>query len=70
MLRYCANLAFMVTEQGIIVQDRVKGTILEVLTEEGWQPYDPNKKYIETEGSKRWRKDGTFMKNPLFAQED
>mmetsp|Transcript_45194 Transcript_45194/g.70854 ORF Transcript_45194/g.70854 Transcript_45194/m.70854 type:complete len:129 (-) Transcript_45194:175-561(-) len=66
---YCANLSFVITEQGIIVCDRVSEERLEVLTEDGWKAYNENDQYDETEASKRWRKDGNFDKSRII-QED
>jgi len=58
---YLANLSFVVTEEGIIVKDRVSDKPLAVLTENAWEEYDESKTYTETESSRRWRKDGTFQ---------
>jgi len=63
---YLANLSFMVTDKGIIVMDRVSERILDVLDATGFVGYDENLDYIETEGSKRWRKDGTFDRNRMM----
>jgi len=67
---YCANLAFVVTEQGILVQDRVSEKTLEVLTEDGFKPYSEQDTYEETEGSKRWRKDGNFAASNFIREEN
>jgi len=64
---YLANLNFVVTDKGIIVKDRVKETPLAVLTESSWDDYNENTDYVETESSKRWRKDGTFSASRLMA---
>ena len=64
---YLANLAFKITDKGIIVSDRIKETPLAVLTETAWEEFDPSVDYIETESSKRWRKDGTFRASVFMA---
>eukprot|EP00802_Teleaulax_amphioxeia_P024715 Tamp_25453.p1 GENE.Tamp_25453~~Tamp_25453.p1 ORF type:complete len:203 (+),score=54.79 Tamp_25453:192-800(+) len=64
---YCANLSFIVTDKGIIVRDRVSERALAVLTETAWMDYEENVDYIETENSKRWRKDGNFKPNVMMA---
>ena len=64
---YLANLSFVVTDKGIIVQDRVKETPLAVLTESSWEEYNENTEYIETESSRRWRKEGTFAASRVMA---
>lgn len=66
---YCANLSFVVTDKGILVQDRVSGENLEVLTAEGWKPYNDQETYTETEASQRWTKDGNFDTSPFFLNE-
>lgn len=67
---YCANLSFVVTDKGILVQDRVSEVNLEVLTEAGWESYNELENYVETEGSKRWRKDGNFQKSAFIREEN
>lgn len=64
---YLANISFVVTDKGIIVRDRVKETPLAVLTESSWEEYDENVEYVETESSRRWRKDGTFAASRFMA---
>jgi len=67
---YLANLGFIVTDKGIVVRDRVSEKPLEVLGPDGWLKYDEDGVYVETEGSKRWRKDGNFQKSKFFQNED
>ena len=67
---YLASLDFIVTDKGVIVCDRVKGTKLAVMTETSWEEYDPQQNYIETLGSKRWRKDGNFAASIMMANKD
>jgi len=64
---YCANLAFAITDKGIVVKDRVTEKPLAVLTENSWEDYDPNSEYIETVASKRWNKDGNFQASVFLA---
>jgi hypothetical protein len=63
------RLAWAVTDKGIIVCDRVSEKPLEVLGANGWEKYDEAGEYVETEGSKRWRKDGNFRKSAIFQNE-
>jgi len=64
---FLANLAFVVTNNGILIQDRISETTLKVLTEQGLAAYEPGRiDYVETEASARWRTDGSFQRNPLF----
>jgi len=67
---YLANVNFVVTDKGIIVRDRVKDFPLAVLTENSWEDFNENVDYVETEGSKRWRKDGNFAPSPFFANKE
>lgn len=63
---YLANISFKITDKGVLCMDRVSEKVLDVFDETGFVGYDPNLDYIETEASKRWRKDGTFEKNAMF----
>lgn len=64
---YLANLQFAVTDNGILIQDRITERTLKVLTERGLEDYAPDRVvYTETAASVRWRKDGAFQRNPLF----